>query len=63
MRLVVSGSIEDRRERHAMFGMTEPTVARYSRLADRRDMAFGAVVRLDRTAVEQAKQAAFKIER
>jgi integrase len=40
----------------SMFGMTEPTVARYSRLADQRDMALGAVVRLDRTAGERAKE-------
>jgi integrase len=39
----------------SMYGMTEPTVARYSRLADQRDMALGAVVRLDRTAKEQTK--------
>jgi integrase len=44
----------------SMFGMTEPTVARYSRLADQRDMALGAVVRLDRTAMEQTKQTAFR---
>jgi integrase len=47
----------------SMFGMTEPTVARYSRLADQRDMALGAVVRLDRTAKEQTKQTAFKNDR
>jgi integrase len=40
----------------SMFGMTEPTVARYSRLADQRDMALGAVVRLDRTAKEQKRE-------
>jgi integrase len=44
----------------SMFGMTEPTVARYSRLADQRDMALGAVLRLDRTAGEQTKQTSFK---
>jgi integrase len=48
----------------SMFGMTEPTVARYSRLADQRDMALGAVLRLDRTAGErlreQSKQTALK---
>jgi integrase len=48
----------------SMFGMTEPTVARYSRLADQRDMAVAAVVRLDRTAGERAreqtKQTSFK---
>jgi hypothetical protein len=40
----------------SMFGMTEPTVARYSRLADQRDMALGAVHHLNRTAIEQTKQ-------
>jgi integrase len=44
----------------SMFGMTEPTVARYSRLADQRDMALGAVVRLDRTAMEQTRQTSKK---
>jgi integrase len=48
----------------SMFGMTEPTVARYSRLADQRDMAMAAVHRLDRTAGERAgeqtKQTSFK---
>src|SRR5215470_12547664 len=44
----------------SMFGMTEPTVARYSRLADQRHMALGAVLRLDRTAEEQTKQTVFK---
>jgi hypothetical protein len=44
----------------SIFGMTEPTVARYSRLADQRDMALGAVLRLDRTAGEQTKQTSFK---
>jgi integrase len=50
----------------SMFGMTEPTVARYSRLADQRDMAMAAVYRLDRTAGERAgeqtKQTAFKTQ-
>jgi predicted transcriptional regulator len=45
----------------SMFGMTEPTVARYSRLADQRDMAMAAVYRLDRTAGEQTKQTQKKI--
>lgn len=40
----------------SMFGMSEPMVARYSRLADQRDMAIGAVVRLDRTSVERPQQ-------
>ena len=48
----------------SMFGMTEPTVARYSRLADQRDMAMAAVYRLDRTVGErtreQTKQTSFK---
>jgi integrase len=44
----------------SMFGMTEPTVARYSRLADQRDMALGAVHHLNRTAGEQTKQTSFK---
>jgi hypothetical protein len=39
----------------SMFGMPEPTVARYSRLADQRNMALGAVCHLDRTAKEQTK--------
>lgn len=44
----------------SMYGMTEPTVARYSRLADQRDMALGAVYHLDRTAGEQTNQTPFK---
>lgn len=34
----------------SMFGMSEPMVARYSRLADQREMALAAVHHLDRTA-------------
>jgi len=44
----------------SMYGMTEPTVSRYSRLADQRDMALGAVHHLNRTAKEQTKQTSFK---
>jgi integrase len=36
----------------SMFGMSEPMVARYSRLADQREMALAAVHRLDGTRVE-----------
>ena len=37
----------------SIFGMSEPMVARYSRLADQREMALAAVHRLDGTRVEQ----------
>jgi integrase len=37
----------------SMFGMSEPMVARYSRLADQREMALAAVHRLDGTRIEQ----------
>jgi integrase len=39
----------------SMFGMSEPMVARYSRLVDQREMAMAAVHYLDGTAREQAK--------
>ena len=40
----------------SMFGMSEPMVARYSRLADQTEMALAAVHYLDRTALERARQ-------
>jgi integrase len=40
----------------SMFGMTEPTVARYSRFADQTEMALAAVHFLDRTAGERADE-------
>lgn len=40
----------------SMFGMSEPMVARYSRLADQTEMALAVVHRLDRTAEERKGQ-------
>lgn len=39
----------------SMFGMSEPMVARYSRLADQREMAMAAVHHIDGTRLERAK--------
>jgi integrase len=41
----------------SMFGMSEPMVARYSRLADQTEMAMAAVHFLDRTAAERKSSA------
>lgn len=38
-----------------MYGMSEPMVARYSRLADQGEMAIAAVIQLNRTASERNK--------
>jgi hypothetical protein len=45
----------------SMFGMSEPMVARYSRLADQTEMALAAVHVLDGTAREWAAQIKKKI--
>lgn len=47
----------------SMYGMSEPMVARYSRLADQTEMALAAVHHLDRTAIERARQTKTKIAR
>ena len=39
----------------SMFGMSEPMVARYSRLADQREMAMAAVHHLDGTRQERTR--------
>lgn len=47
----------------SMYGMSEPMVARYSRLADQTEMALAAVHFLDRTAAERLPQTKTKRQR